>query len=167
MPENLESSRPWSVYYSGPKGQRNRPSGSKVNQRFRGEDFTGTLQTTSFLKAPPIAHPTVHAELCVSQRRPSWQICYHTCALHQACNRCVLSSTGCLPAQQEKTLLSVGCGQRTRKPRHICGALYRTIYLISACGKLTAPPYSLIREYGLQEMAGKRRVLPGGSVPVH
>ncbi len=69
----------------------------------------------------------------VFQRKLSWQICYHTCVWHRACNRCVLSSTGCLPAQQEKTLLSVGCGQRTRAPRHICGALCRTIYLISAC----------------------------------
>ena len=102
----------------------------------RGADLRGTLQkTTSFSKAPPMAQLTraVHAEICVSQHTLSWQICYHTCVWHQACNRCVLSSTGCLPAQQEKTLLSVGCGQRTRAPRHICGALCRTIYLIGAC----------------------------------
>ena len=88
-----------------------------------------------FLKAPPDGQLTraVHAEICVSQRKLSWQICYHTCVRHQACNRCVLSSMGCLPAQQEKTLLSVDCGRRTRTPRHICGALCRTICLISAC----------------------------------
>ncbi len=88
-----------------------------------------------FLKAPPMAQLTraVHAEICVSQRKLSRQICYHTCVWHQACNRCVLSSTGCLPAQQEKTLLSVGCGRRTRTPRHICGALCRAICRISAC----------------------------------
>jgi hypothetical protein len=89
----------------------------------------------------------VHAEICVSQRKLSWQICYHTCVWHQACNRCVLSSTGCLPAQQEKTLLSVGCGRRTRTPRHICGAICRAICPMSACAYLTAPPYSLIREF--------------------
>ena len=135
--ENLESSRPWSVYYSGPKGQRNRPSGSKVTNDFVVRDLRGTFakKTTSFLKAPPMAQLTraVHAEICVSQRKLSWQICYHTCVWHQACNRCVLSSTGCLPAQQEKTLLSVGCGQRTRTPRRICGALCHVICLISAC----------------------------------
>ncbi len=42
-----------------------------------------------------------------------------------------LDGSGCLPAQQ-KTLLSVGCGQRTRATRHIGGALCRTICLISA-----------------------------------
>jgi hypothetical protein len=47
--KNLESSRPWSVYYSGPKGQRNRPSGSKVIDDFVVRDLRGTLQkTTSF-----------------------------------------------------------------------------------------------------------------------
>ena len=82
-----------------------------------------------FLKSSPMAQLTraVHAEICVSQRKLSWQICYHTCVWHQTCNRCVLSSTGCLPAQQETTLLSVGCRQRTRTSRHICGALCRTI----------------------------------------
>ena len=136
MPENLESTRPWSVYYSGPKGQRNRPSGSKVIEDFVVRDLRGTLQkTTSFSKAPPMAQLTraVHAEICISQRKLSWQICYHTYGWHQACNRCVLSNTGCLPAQQEKTLLSVSRGQRTHTPRHICGALCRTICLISAC----------------------------------
>ena len=82
-----------------------------------------------FLKSSPMAQLTraVHAEICVSKRKLSWQICYHTCVWHQTCNRCVLSSTGCLPAQQETTLLSVGCGQRTRTSRHICGAICRTI----------------------------------------
>ncbi len=142
MAGNLESSRPWSVYYSGPKGQRNRPSGSKVIDDFVVTDLRGTLQkTTSFLKAPPMAqlHPSraaTHAEICVSQRKLSRQICYHTCVWHQACNRCVISSTRCLPAQQEKTLLSVGCvscGQRTRAPWHICDALCSAICLLSAC----------------------------------
>ncbi len=91
----------------------------------------GTLQkTTSFPKSSPLAQLTraVHAEICASQCKLTWQICYNTCAWHQACNRCVLSNTGCLPAQQEKTLLSVSRGQleRTHTPRHICGALYRT-----------------------------------------
>ena len=119
-----------------PKGQRNRPSGSKVINDFVVQDLRGTLQkTTSFSKSFPMAQLTraVHAEICVSQRKLAWQICYHKCVCHQARNRCVLSSTGCLPAQQEKTLLSVGCGQRTRTPRHTCGALCRTICLISAC----------------------------------
>jgi hypothetical protein len=49
--EKLESSRPWSVYYSGPKGQRNRPSGSKVIDDFVVRDLRGTLQkTTAFSK---------------------------------------------------------------------------------------------------------------------
>ena len=136
VPENLESTRPWSVYYSGPKGQRNRPIGSKVIDDFVVLDLRGTLQkTTSFSKSSPMAQLTraVHAEMCVSQCKLSWQICYNTCVWHQACNRCVLSSTGCLPAQQEKTLLSVGCGRRTRTPRRICGALCRAICLVNAC----------------------------------
>ena len=119
-----------------PKGQRNRPIGSKVINDFVVPDLRGTLQkTTSFSKSSPMAQLTraVHAEICVSQRKLSWQICYHKCFCHRARNRCVLSSTGCLPAQQEKTLLSVGCGQRTRTPRHICGALCRIICIISAC----------------------------------
>ena len=134
--ENLESSRTWSVYYSGPKGQRNRPSGSKVIDDFVVRIYAEPCKKQPlFPKAPPMAQLTraVHAEICVFQRKLSWQICYHTYIWHQACKRCVLSRTGCLPAQQEKTLLSVGCGQRTRMQRHICGALCRTIYLISAC----------------------------------
>ena len=52
--ENLESSRPWSVYYSGPKGQRNRPSGSKVINDFVVRILRGTLQKQPpFLKALP------------------------------------------------------------------------------------------------------------------
>ena len=88
-----------------------------------------------FPKALPWPQLTraVHAEICVSQRKLSWQICYHTCVWHQACNRYVVSSTGCLPAQQEKTLLSVSRGQHTRAPRRICGALCRYICIISAC----------------------------------
>ena len=61
VPENLESSRPWSVYYSGPKGQRNRPSGSKVIDDFVVRDLRGTLQkTTSFSKSSShgAAHPS-------------------------------------------------------------------------------------------------------------
>ena len=134
--ESGESTRPWSVYYSGPKGQRNRPSGSKVIDDFVVRDYAEPCKkTTSFSKAPPMARLTraVHAEICVSKRKLSWQICYHTCVWHQTCNRCVLSSTGCLPAQQEKTLLSVGCGQCTRTSRHICGAICRTICILSAC----------------------------------
>jgi hypothetical protein len=119
-------------------------------RRFRGEGFTRNLAKNNlFSKSSPMAQLTraVHAEICVSQRKLSWQICYNTCVWHQACNRCVLSSTGCLPAQQEKTLLSVGCGRRTRTPRHICGAICRAICPMSACAYLTAPPYSLIREF--------------------
>ena len=61
MAENLESSRTWSVYYSGPKGQRNRPSGSKVIDDFVVRIYVGTLQkTTSFSKSSShgAAHPS-------------------------------------------------------------------------------------------------------------
>ena len=85
-----------------------------------------------FLEALPWRSSPVHAEMCVSQCKLSWQICYNTCVWHQACNRCVLSNTVCLPAQQEKTLLSVSRGQRTNTPRHICGALCRDMHIISA-----------------------------------
>jgi hypothetical protein len=58
-------------------------------------------------------------------------------------DRCVLSSTGCLPAQ-------VGCGRRTRTPRHICGALCRTICPISACAFDCAPIFAHSRALGAQ-----------------
>ncbi len=75
-------------------------------QRFRGEDFTRNL--------------AVHAELCVSQRKPSGRICYHTCAWHQACNRCVLSShvssTGCLPQTPKSPIPRHGGGNSRSRP---------------------------------------------------
>ena len=70
----------------------------------------------------------VHAEVCVrasqARRKLPWRIFYHTCARHQARKKMppiayralYTCTTGCLPALQEKRLLSVRYGRHTRTP---------------------------------------------------